>query len=241
MGVADRAHPVAGGSGPIAQEPSTTGGPPATTTMSGRSGGRRPARARPAAGPRAGRCRAARRAARPGPGSRGRSPRRRGRRRWRSACCRVKSGRPWGSAISSGHGLAPNGDGGLAAASTNSSTASPPAARSVTSVLAVVGGEALDRPAVAEDAGPRRRSRCLRRSRWRSRGATCRPAHSAGMVPAEAEPGGVPGRAPGITHGEGRVLGGERLLGGDRLPVHVVGGHLEAIGAAPPGAAGRTR
>ena len=52
-----------------------------------------------------------------------------GSRTWRSAWARVNSGTPSGSGSSIGHGLAPNGDGGLAAASTNSSTSSPPRRR----------------------------------------------------------------------------------------------------------------
>ena len=210
--------------------------------MSGKvEAGCRPARGRPGPGPGAGRPRGARPPARPGPGSRARTPRTRGRATWRSACSRVKRGAPSGSGSRSGQGLAPKGEGGLAAASTKSSMGSPPPGGRGDQVLAVIGREALDRPAVPPDQGLGPEPGRAGVADARTERHLGRPAHSVGMSPLQAEPGGVPGRAPRPADAERLVLGGEGLGGGDGF---AVARRRPPPRGAPTGrgaAAGRTR
>ncbi len=217
-----------------AARPAPAGPGASCRAMSG-SSSRLQARSSPAQQP--GRVRARRRgarsAARRGPGSRARTRSNSGSRTWRSACCRVNSGAPSGSGSSRGHGLAPNGEGGLAAASTKSS---------IVLTAGGAGRERRTRGGWGRGPAPGWPSRQTRASApnpvdpalpMAKPSATSRPAQSAGIGAPEAEPGGVPRRAPRPAHRERLVVGGEGLGGGDRLAVHVVGGHVQGDRRAP--------
>ena len=124
-----------------------------------------------------------------------------GSRTCRSARCRVNRGAPSGSGRSSGHGLVPNGEGGLAAASTKSSTSSPPAAVGVTRYSRWLG----DRPCTGR---PSRHTRASAPNpvlpALPMAEAQCHlpPRPFGGDGAPDAEPGGVPGRSPRPADGK---------------------------------------